>query len=215
MTASAPDASKAQSSTVTVVTQTRVKPDCATDFASWQHKISGTVSAQPGFIKETVIPPSPPAQVDWVILQRFAGADAALAWLRSDARQRLLAEAQSMLVGQDDVHLVGDAERGVAPAPVSAVISTHIMPGQEKAYRQWERKIAAAQARSPGFMGYRFQPPAPGVQDDWLTILKFNSEANLQTWLEIAGTEKAAGRSSSLHDRISHTDRPHRLRSMV
>jgi hypothetical protein len=69
-----------------------------------------------------------------------------------------------MLVGQDDVHLVDDSQAGVLPAPASAVISTRIKPGQENAYRLWERKIAAAQARSPGFQGYRFEPPVPGCR---------------------------------------------------
>ncbi|MGC2409657.1 MAG: antibiotic biosynthesis monooxygenase [Methyloceanibacter sp.] len=194
---------------VTVVTQTRVEPNKAEEFAQWQQKISEAVAAQPGFIKEIVMPPSPPAQVDWVILQRFASREAALAWLRSSERQRLMAEAQPMLLGQDDVHLVNDAESGVLPAPVSAVISTRIKPGQEDAYRQWERKITAAQARTPGFQGFRFEPPVPGVQDDWLTILRFDSEANLQTWLESperkALLEEAQVFTDEYHTRIVRT----------
>jgi antibiotic biosynthesis monooxygenase (ABM) superfamily enzyme len=203
------EAPKTKTSTVTVVTQTRIAPDMANAFARWQHKISKAVAAQPGFIKETVMPPSPPAQVDWVILQRFASTKAAVAWLRSDERQRLVAEAQPMLVGQDDVHLVDDSESGVLPAPASAVISTRIKPGQENTYRQWERKIAAAQARSPGFQGYRFEPPVPGVQEDWLAILRFDSEANLQTWLNSAERklllEEAAVFTEESHARIVRT----------
>jgi antibiotic biosynthesis monooxygenase (ABM) superfamily enzyme len=157
------DAGPAKASAVTIVTQTGVEFGKTAEFARWQQKISEAVAAQPGF-KETVMPPSPPAQVDWVILQRFASTEAAVAWLRSDERQRLVAEAQPMLVGQDDVHLVDDSQAGVLPAPASAVISTRIKPGQENAYRLWERKIAAAQARSPGFQGYRFEPPVPGCR---------------------------------------------------
>src|SRR6478672_4726726 len=107
---------------VTIITQTRVEPGKAEDFARWQQRVSEAVAAQPGFIKETVMPPSPPAQVDWVILQRFASTETAVAWLRSDERQRLVAEAQPMLVGQDDVHLVHDSSTGVTPAPASVVI---------------------------------------------------------------------------------------------
>jgi hypothetical protein len=72
----------------------------------------------------------------------------------------------------------------VLPSPVSAVISTRIKPGQERAYRAWEQRIAAAQSRAPGFQGYRFEPPVPGVQDHWLAILRFDTEANLQAWLD-------------------------------
>jgi uncharacterized protein len=148
---------------VTIVTQTRVASGKGDDFAKWQRRISEAAGAQPGFIKETVMPPCPPAQVDWVILQRFTSNEAATAWLRSHERQRLVAEAQPLLVGQDDVHLVADSEAGVLPAPVSAVISTRIKSGQEDAYREWGRRIAVAQAKSPGFQGYRREPPVPGV----------------------------------------------------
>lgn len=169
---------------VTIVTQTRVRPDRIAAFAEWQDRISTVVAGFPGFVKQTVIPPSPPAQIDWVILQRFASGEAALAWLHSDERQRLVESAQPMLLGQDDVHLVGDGDSGVLPAPVSMVISTRIKPGQEDAFREWERRIARAQAKSPGFQGYRFEPPIPGVQEDWVAILRFDSEANLRKWME-------------------------------
>ena len=141
---------------VTIVTQTRVVPDKAEAFASWQRDVSGIVAAQPGFIEQTILPPSPPSQLDWVILQRFASTEDAVAWLRSDEKARLVAQAQPMLVGQDDVHLLNEKETGVLPAPASAVISTRIRPGQENAYREWEHRIAVAQARAPGFQGYRF-----------------------------------------------------------
>jgi antibiotic biosynthesis monooxygenase (ABM) superfamily enzyme len=130
------------------------------------------------------MPPNPPTQVDWVILQRFSSADTAIDWLRSDLRQQLLAEAEHLLVGAHDVHLLRDSAAGVVPAPVSAVITTRLKPGAEGAYRAWEQRIAKAQARSPGFQGYRFEPPMPGVQDDWLAILGFDSERNLQSWLD-------------------------------
>ena len=141
---------------VTIVTQTRVSPGKDDAFAKWQQRMGALVAKQSGFVKETVMPPSPPTQVDWVILQRFASSDAATAWLRSAERQRLVTEAQPILVGQDDVHLVADAEEGALPAPVSAVISTRIKPGQEDAYREWGRRIAAAQGRRAG--------PQPGPQ---------------------------------------------------
>jgi uncharacterized protein len=194
---------------VTIVTQTRVEPGKDEEFAKWQQRVSEAVAAQAGFVKETVMPPSPPSQIDWVILQRFASRGAAVTWLRSAERQRFVAEAQSILVGQDDVHLVSDSQPGVLPAPVSAVISTRIKPGQEEAFLQWGRKIAEAQAKSPGFQGYRREPPVQGVQEDWLTILRFDSEANLQTWLDSPERKKLLDESEAFteecHTRIVRT----------
>ncbi|MFG1397446.1 antibiotic biosynthesis monooxygenase [Roseixanthobacter pseudopolyaromaticivorans] len=176
-------ASPTPSSAVTIVTQTRVLPGFEEAFAVWQEQTSASIAALPGFLGQTLMRPSPPAQVDWVILQRFESSTAAIAWLNSPARLARVAGAQSMLVGRDDVHIVPDGASGVLPAAVSAVISTRIKPGQELAYRAWEQRIASAQTRALGFQGYRFEPPIPGVQDDWLSILRFDSEENLQAWL--------------------------------
>ena len=49
----------------------------------------------------------------------------------------------------------------------------------EAEYLKWERKVAAAQSRAPGLQGYRFEPAVPGVQEDYVAILRFDSEANL------------------------------------
>src|SRR5207237_10395033 len=128
----------------------------------------------PGFLTPGGLPPQPPLQVDWVIQQRFDSVEAASAWLRSERRTRLLDTGQPMLAGHDDVHLVRDSTAGVRPAPVSAVISSRVRPGQEAAFRAWEQRIAIDQAKSPGLQGYRFQPTIPGVQDDWLAIPRFD-----------------------------------------
>ena len=169
---------------VTIVTQTRVRPENADAFARWQDATSKVVAGFSGFMEQTVMPPSPPAQVDWVILQRFAGTQDAVAWLNSPQRLERIAGAAPMLLGRDDISIVQDGGSGVLPAPVSAVISTRIKPGQESAYRAWEQRIAAAQSKAPGFQGYRFEPPIPGVQEHWLAILRFDTEAHLQAWLD-------------------------------
>jgi len=169
---------------VTIVTQTRVVPGKDAEFARWQQDIGEAAAQFPGFIEQTIMPPSPPAQTDWVILQRFLSADKAAAWLNSPRRLELLKPVLPILVGCDDINIVADGAAGVQPSPVSAVISTRVKPGREAAYRAWEHKIAAAQARAPGFQGYRFEPPIPGVQDNWLAIVRFDCEANMQAWLD-------------------------------
>ena len=89
---------------VTIVTQTRVRPECTEAFARWQDETSAIIGRFPGFIDQKVIPPSPPAQDDWVIVQRFTATEAALAWLRSEQRLKRVDDAAPMLVGRDDVH---------------------------------------------------------------------------------------------------------------
>jgi len=170
--------------TVSIVTQTCVRPERAEDFARWQGETSTFISGFPGFVEQRLMPPNPPLQVDWVILQRFATVADAQRWLGSVERQTRIEGAAPMLIGRDDVHIVRDDEGGMKPAPVSAMISTRVRPGKEAEYRAWERKIAAAQSKARGLQGYRFEPPVPGVQDDFVAILRFDSEANLNAWMD-------------------------------
>ena len=56
---------------VTVITQSRVLPERSADFIAWQQQLDDAVAKAPGFIDSKKIPPSPPGQLDWVIVQRF------------------------------------------------------------------------------------------------------------------------------------------------
>lgn len=175
---------------VTIVTQTRVRPEAEEAFAHWQARVDDVVRGFAGFVDREVLPPTPPVQVDWVILQRFGSEAEALAWLRSTERLALIEAAQPMLVGHDDIHLVADDQDGPPAPPVSVVIATRLKPGAEPAYRAWEQRIAATQTRAPGFQGYKLTPPIPGVQDDWVAILTFDGEAHLNQWLASPDRQK-------------------------
>jgi antibiotic biosynthesis monooxygenase (ABM) superfamily enzyme len=186
----APASAPAAARPVTIITQTRVLPDRNDDFAAWQRRTSDVVASFPGFVDHQVIPPDPPQQVDWVILQKFTTGEQAQAWLRSPQRLRLLKDVQPLLVGHDDVHIIEGDEAAKPADAVSAVISMEIKPGQEEAYRVWNQHITAAETQYPGFQGHRLNPPIPGVQDDWVTILTFDSEAHLDAWLNSPERQK-------------------------
>lgn len=176
--------------TVSIVTQTSVRPERSEDFARWQGETSNMVSSFPGFVEQRLMPPNPPLQVDWVILQRFHTMEDAQRWLGSTERQTRIEGAAPFLIGRDDVHIVRDDEGGRKPAPVSAVISTRVKPGKDTEYRAWERRIAAAQSKASGLQGYRFEPPVPGIQEDYVAILRFDTEANLKAWLNSPARKK-------------------------
>jgi hypothetical protein len=84
-----------------------------------------------------------------------------------------------------------------------------VKPGKEAEYVAWERKIATVQSRARGLQGYRFEPPMPGVQEDFVAILRFDSEVNLQTWLDSPERQKlieeAAPLTEEFHARMAHT----------
>jgi hypothetical protein len=106
----------APGSAVTLVTQTRVRDGMAEEFGRWQSAISAAAAEFPGFVTQSVLPPNPPVQADWVIQQRFTDIESASAWLRSERRARLLDSAEPILAGPDDVHIVRDYAAANAPA---------------------------------------------------------------------------------------------------
>ncbi len=192
--------------TVSIVTQTTVRPERSEDFARWQGETSNLVAGFPGFVEQRLMPPNPPLQVDWIILQRFHTIEDAQRWLGSAERQTRISGAAPFLIGRDDVHIVRDDEGGRKPAPVSVVISTRVKPGMEVEYRAWESRIAAAQSKAPGMQGYRFEPPVPGLQEDFVAILRFDTHANLTAWLESPVrkklVEEAAPLTEESHARV-------------
>jgi antibiotic biosynthesis monooxygenase (ABM) superfamily enzyme len=182
---SAPTDTPAATGPVRIVVQTRVAPGHDAEFAQWQQEVNDVIAQFPGFLEHRVLPPNPPVQVDWVIVQRFASEQAARAWLQSDKRLALINKIQPLLVGQDDVHLFSDSdESNLDAAPVTVVISMRVRPGEEAAFQDWQRRIAAVEATFPGYSGYKLEPPVPGVQDDWVTIIRFDSDAHLDAWLD-------------------------------
>ncbi|MFI4998593.1 MAG: antibiotic biosynthesis monooxygenase [Reyranellales bacterium] len=199
----------AAADSVSILTQTCVRPERAEDFARWQGETSTLIAKFPGFIEQRLTPPKPPLQGDWVILQRFASLEDARRWLASPEREQRIEGAAPMLLGRTDVHIVKDDAGAVRSAPVSAVISTRVKPGKEAEYRAWERKIAVAQSKARGLQGYRFEPAVPGVQEDCVAILRFDNEANLQAWLDSPErrslVEEAAPLTEEFHARVVHT----------
>lgn len=184
-----PELGQSRAACATIVIRTRVRGP-SEEFEHWQRELGRAAADFPGFIDQAVLPPSPPEQAHWVTLQWFDGAGDALRWLNSDRRRDLLASASPSLLDPDDIHIVRNDGAGGSSPGASAILTARVKPGCEDAYRAWQQRIAAALSLSRGFCGYRFEPPIPGVQDSWLVVMRFDTEANLEAWLD-SPTRKA------------------------
>jgi hypothetical protein len=159
-------------------------------FAEWQSRLQSELITSGDAVSAEIWPATPPDQQEVVTLARFRSTDELRQWQRSDANRKLIAEAASMVAGGIIMQLVGRAaaEYSVTRG-ASMVIVTQIKPGKEAAYRTWANRIQKVQATFPGFLGSFVQPPQRG-ENDWTTILRFDSTANLERWLK--SDERAA-----------------------
>ena len=163
----------------TVVISQNVRPGEEAEYLHWQAEINAACGRFPGFEGAEIVPPVPGVQDDCVVVFRFDSGEHLNAWLRSDARQTLLARGQPLFGGAARQHVMAGSTPGVG-----MVVSTRVKAGREHEYRAWQDTIDREAARFPGFMGNEVFPPVPGLQDEWVVVVRFDSSENLRRWLE-------------------------------
>jgi uncharacterized protein len=143
----------------TAVTTVRVRQGEEGAFAGWLTELNRAVATFPGYISAVVIPPVPPSQSDWVMVQRFQSLEQLGAWLDSDARRALLAKSTSLLVDEGTTNVIEGTSTEPSPHDmVTEIITVSVKPGMEEAYHAWVDRIRQMEAMFPGYRG---------LQDDW------------------------------------------------
>ncbi|MDG1462891.1 MAG: antibiotic biosynthesis monooxygenase [Gammaproteobacteria bacterium] len=171
---------KTSTDRATVVISHRVRAGRELDYAEWRAAINIAVERYEGFDGLEVIRPQAGVQEDWVIVFRFRTAEQLSAWLSSSERNKLIDKVQDLL---DDMHeqIVSTPED--AEEPQTIVISERVKPGREQDYQTWQAGITTAASRFPGYLGGERFPPVPGVQDEWVYMLRFATVSQLDAWL--------------------------------
>src|SRR5918995_6479533 len=169
----------------TALTTVQVRQGEEGAFAGWLTELNKTIVTFPGYVSAVVIPPAPPAQSDWVMVQRFQTLEQLGAWLDSDERRSLLDKSASLLVGEGTTNVIEGTSSERSPQDmVTEIITVSVKPGMEEAYQAWEERIQKVEAQFPGYQGLQLQTPIPGLQDHWVSMLRFDTAEHLNAWLE-------------------------------
>jgi len=170
---------------VTSVTAVQVRQGEDGAFAGWLTEFNKTISAFSVCVSAVVIPPVPPSQSDWVMVQRFQTIEQLRAWLDSDERRSLLDKSASLLTDEGTTNVVQGSSTEPSPHDmVTEIITVSVKPGMEDAYHAWVDGIRQREAKFPGYRGLQLQPPIPGLQDNWVSLLRFDTSEHLNAWLE-------------------------------
>lgn len=189
---------------VSLVVHRRLAEKDYARYEAWQRTVGEHLAQWPGFLEREVIRPNPPHQVDWIVVQRFRDVDAARAWLQSPERAALMAEIGGVFIGNDDVHLFTEEVKHRSEA-ASVLISSTVAPGDEAAFLEWQRRISAAESHFDGFLGHKVERPIPGVQDDWVVVLSFDSDENLNRWIDSAQRRELLAAGASFNEKMQLT----------
>jgi uncharacterized protein len=69
------------------------------------------------------------------------------------------------------------------PTP-TVIVSRRVRPGAERDFERWNERLRAAAKRFKGYVGSEVQPPSEAHPDEWVTIYRFASVAELDAWLD-------------------------------
>ena len=166
---------------VMLVTQNRVKPDKNHLFDEWQKKITLALTTFPGYISCEIQKPNPPLTLDWVAICYFTTLEAAKSWLQSSQRQALIKESAPYLLGINNLYLVEENKHD--QVSVTASITTKVPSAVEQKFIEWQASVAPIESKFPGFIGCKLERPRQGSNDDWITLLTFDNDKNLEKWL--------------------------------
>ena len=135
---------------------------------------------RPGYVDAELHPPSPLHPGDWVVVYRFADTATLDAWLRSPTRNAMMATGDDLIEGDAREQVLA-----VAPASnrVTAVSSVRVRPDEMAAFRALHGEILLALSSMPGFLQADLYEPVPGVQEDTIVVLAFDTREHLDAWL--------------------------------
>lgn len=168
----------------TVIVSRRFRPGAETNGAEWLERLAQAASEMPGYVDATRQPPSDQHPGDWVIVYRFASADALEGWLSSERRRDLVAEGAELLDGAAREQIVALEQR-----TVTAVASFRLRPGTRSEFAQRFRELQTVLGTFDGFVDVEVVEPVPGVQDDTVIVFSFTDRERLDRWL--ASPERA------------------------
>ena len=166
----------------TVVIAQKVGPGRDKEYLSWQAEMNSLCGTFPGYEAAEVVPPVEGVQNDYVVVFRFDTFPHLDSWLKSDAHRTLLARGQDFFVGDARQHVVAGPHTATGAAGM--VVSTRVKPGREAEFRAWQTTIDQEAARFPGFLGNEVFPSVPGLQEEWVVVVRYDSAKHLQSWLE-------------------------------
>lgn len=66
---------------------------------------------------------------------------------------------------------------------VTAIVTQRIDPEKTDDFLKWQKEISHATSTYEGYDHTDLFPPVPGIQEEWVTVIHFKSNAHLDHWL--------------------------------
>jgi uncharacterized protein len=193
---------------VALVVRLRLRSEVEGAFASWHARMITAPAGVPGFISAEVSAPTEPGSREWSVIQHFRTVEQMDAWRSSRESRGLFERARQLVDSNDPDSLREEPQTELwAGNVVTEVVTTFVLPGKDREYAEWARKVHSAEAQFPGYRGGFLQPPASSKQPYWTTLVRFATPEQLDAWLNSSVRRELLRE----HEQLIASEEHHRL----
>jgi len=172
-------------SPATVVIAQRMKRGRQADIERWQTDVDRKVSGFAGFLGNDVATSADASE--WTVIYRFDSKSHLQAWLSSPERDEVLDRGADLFDGPASQYVLVRSDG----ADVATVVVSHpVAEADEDDFLLWQERVTDAERQFAGFRGAELFRPAPGVQDEWTALYRFDTDDHLSAWLESSERER-------------------------
>jgi uncharacterized protein len=168
-------------------------------FLEWKKRLNSMVASFSGFIS-IEISISVTNSSEWVITQRFRDKGCLSKWQGSVEHQTLMNELNDIAKRETIKRILSNTNQ--TENGVTEVIVTRVNPGKETEFSEWMANVHQMEAKFPGFRGAYVQSPASGQGENWITLLQFDTNVNLDRWLSSSERKNVLKGSEALVDSL-------------
>ncbi|BBM03132.1 antibiotic biosynthesis monooxygenase [Microbulbifer sp. GL-2] len=189
-------------SNASVMISQNIPADRDCEYCQWHEKFTDIALHCEGLIEASLFEPIMGTQEEWVQLFQFEAVEQLNSFLnKGEFRSTLTACEKEFGKKIRQQAIVNTKQMTV---PVTIVVFQRVKPDHMRDYKKWLETIGGAAAERPGFIGRELIKPIKGLQDDWVIIIRFDSEDNLNLWLSSSIHKKLMKESESFLERVQY-----------
>jgi uncharacterized protein len=167
----------------TLIVSCRPRARHERDVERWLRRLVAAAATVPGYVDSELQPPDPLHPGQWVVLYHFTDPPSLASWLKSPDRERLMESGREYIEDPPHEQVTTLAPH---PPPVTAVSSVPVAPERMHAFKQLHDLSVQRMGTMPGFIYAELFEPVPGLQDDTVILLSFDTREHLDGWLHSA-----------------------------
>ncbi|MGW2331990.1 antibiotic biosynthesis monooxygenase [Streptomyces sp. NPDC001700] len=182
----------------TVIIGQKVVPGREREYEAWQQEVNTAAADYAGYLGAEISPPTP-RQSDWVVVYRFDSIAHLQAWMNGATRQSFLNSGREYFDGPGTQQVISG---GTQPAdPLVTVVVTHrVHPDHVDGFLEWQRHLNQEESKFEGFRGTELFRPIEGLQDEWITLYRFDNAEHLDAWLTSAKRREVLAEGEKFKD---------------